>query len=34
MDYLYKIYGWRYDRGIEMVVKKKYIDKSYSIDKN
>ena len=34
MDYLYKIYGWRYVGGIEMVAKTPYKDKAYSIANN
>lgn len=34
MDYLYKIYGWRYIGGIEMVAKTPYKDKAYSIANN
>ena len=34
MEYLYKIYGWRYVGGIEMVAKTPYKDKAYSIANN
>ena len=34
MDYLYKIYGWRYVGGIEMVAKTPCKDKAYSIANN
>ena len=31
MDYIYKIYGWRYVGGIEIVAKTPYKDKAYTI---